>query len=52
MADTYLWYQSIKQFNAGTDPLTEILNNINKNPTAYINAHAPRNNSQISQYPE
>ena len=38
--DKYLQYQSTKQSNAREDPLAEILNNINKNPMAYINAHA------------
>ena len=34
-ADTYLQYQSIKHSNIKTDRLVEILNTINKNPTAY-----------------
>ena len=52
MADKYLQYQSTKQSNAGADPLMEILNNINKNPMAYINTHAYKENNHNSQYNE
>ena len=36
-ADAYLQHQSNKQSNIITDPLVEILNNINKNPAVYAN---------------
>ena len=36
-ADAYLQHQSSKQSNIITDPLAEILNNINKNPPVYVN---------------
>ena len=35
-ADTYLQHQSNKHYNI-TDPLTDLLNNINRNPAAYNN---------------
>ena len=35
IADKYLQHQSNKQSNIKTDLLTEILNNINRNPTIY-----------------
>ena len=35
--DTYLQHQSNKHSNIKTDPLAEILNNINKNPAVYAN---------------
>ena len=49
MAGKYLQYQSTKQANAGADLLTEVLNNINKNPMAYISAHASKQNNHNSQ---
>ena len=52
MADKYLQYQSTKHSNTRTDPLTEILNNINKNPMAYINTHVYKENNYYSQYNE
>ena len=51
-ADTYLQYQSTKQSHTRTDPLTHILNNINKNSTAYVTTNAPSNNSHSGQYHE
>ena len=36
-ADAYIKHQSYKQCNISTDPLADILNNINKNPGAYNN---------------
>ena len=42
-------YQSTKQANAGAGPLTEVLNNINKNPMEYIRAHAFKQNNHNSQ---
>ena len=41
MVDTYLQYQSTKQSYTRTDPLTDILENINKNPTAYATVQTP-----------
>ena len=52
MAHKYLQYQSTKQANAGADPLMEVLNNINKNPMAYISAHASKENNHNNQYNE
>ena len=52
MADTYLQYQSTKQSNAGTDPLADILSNINKNPTAYTTVQTPSINNISGQYDE
>ena len=49
MADKYLQYQSTKQANVGTDPLMGELNNINKNPMAYIRPHASKQNNHNSQ---
>ena len=36
-ADAYLKHQSYKQCNITTDPLADLLPNINKNPAAYNN---------------
>ena len=36
-ADAYIKHQSYKQCNITTDPLADILNNIDKNPGAYSN---------------
>ena len=36
-ADAYIKHQSYKQCNISTDPLADILNNIDKNPGAYNN---------------
>ena len=49
MADKYLQYQSTKQANAEADPLMEVLNNINKNPMAYISTHASKQTNHNSQ---
>ena len=38
-----------KQSHTRTDPLTDILNNINKNPTAYVTAHASSKNNHSGQ---
>ena len=51
-ADIYLQYQSTKQSHTRTDPLADILNNINKNSTAYVTTNAPSNNSHSGQYQE
>ena len=37
IADAYIKHQSYKQCNITTDPLADILNNIDKNPGAYNN---------------
>ena len=36
-ADAYIKHHSYKQCNVSTDPLADILNNIDKNPGAYHN---------------
>ena len=46
--DAYLQNQSNKNSNIKTDPLAEILNNINKNPAAYTNRQ-PINNKSLQQ---
>ena len=51
-ADAYLQYQSTKQSHTRTDPLVDILNNINKNSAAYVTTIAPSNNSHSGQYHE
>ena len=38
-AETHLQYESTKQGHTKTDPLTDILNNINKTTTANVNTH-------------
>ena len=45
----YLQYQSTKQSYTRTDPLAEILSNINKNPTAYATVQTPRINNISEQ---
>ena len=52
MADTYLQYQSTKQYNARADPLADILGNINKNPTTYATVQTPSINNISGQYNE
>ena len=52
MADTYLQYQSTMQSNTRTDPLADILSNINKNPTAYATIQTPNINNSSGQYNE
>ena len=41
MVDTYIQYHSTKQQNTRADPLADILNNITKNPAAYITIQIP-----------
>ena len=48
-ADSYLQHQSNKQSSIKTDPLADILNNINKNPAAYTNKQALIRNSKDEQ---
>ena len=52
MTDTYLQYHATKQSNTRTDPLLDILNNINKNPTAYTTVQTPSSNNISGQYNE
>ena len=47
-ADAYLQHPSNKNSNVKTDPLVEILNNINKNPAVYANRQ-PINNKSLQQ---
>ena len=51
-ADMYLQHQSKKQSNIKTDPLTEILNNINRNPAIYTTRQASNINNTSEQYNE
>ena len=51
-ADMYLQHQSNKQSNTKTDPLTEILNNINRNPAIYTTIQARSINNTCEQYNE
>ena len=51
-ADTYLQHQSNKQSNTKTDPLAEILNNINRNPAIYATRQARNINRTCGQYNE
>ena len=51
-ADAYFQYQSNKQSNIKNRPLTDILNNINKNPTAYAKVQTPNVNISDGQYHE
>ena len=48
----YLRHQSTKQSNTRTDPLADILSNINKNPTAYATVQTPNINNSSGQYNE
>ena len=48
-ADAYLQHQSNKHSNIKTDPLAEILNNINKNPAVYANRQISTNNKSLQQ---
>ena len=52
MADTYLQHQANKQSNTKTDPLTEILNNINRNPAIYATRKMRSINNTCEQYNE
>ena len=45
-ADTYLKHQSYKQCNITTDLLAEILNNITKNPSAYVTRQTTNDSEQ------
>ena len=49
-ADTYLQHQSNKQSNKPTDPLAEILDNINRNPAMYATEQARNINNSYEQY--
>ena len=51
-ADTYLQHQSNKLSNKATDPLAEILNNINRNPAIYATEWAMTINNTCDQYDE
>ena len=44
--DTYIQYHSTKQQNTRTDPLAEILNNIIKNPAAYVTRQTTNDSEQ------
>ena len=50
-ADTYIQHHSTKQQNTRADPLAEILNNITKNPAAYVTRQTT-NDSEQSQKEE
>ena len=52
MADTYLQHQANKQSNTKTDPLTGILDNINRNPAMYATRQARSINNTCEQYNE
>ena len=49
-ADTYLQQQYNEQSNTKTDPLTEILNNINRNPAIYATRQTRNTNDTGGQY--
>ena len=51
-ADMYLQHQSNKQSNIKTDPLAEILKNINRNPAIYATRQARNINNTCEQYNE
>ena len=51
-ADTYLQHQSKKLSNKTTDPLAEILNNINNNPALYATEWAMTTSNTCDQYEE
>ena len=51
-ADTYLQHQANKQSNTKTDPLTEILNIINRNPAIYVTRQGRIINNTCEQYNE
>ena len=50
--DKYLQHQYNKQPSIKTDPLTEILNNINRNPAIYSTRQARNTNNTCEQYNE
>ena len=45
-ADAYIQYHSTKQQNTRADPLAEILNNITKNPAAYVTRQTTNDSDQ------
>ena len=49
-AETYLQHQANKQSNTKTDPLTEILNIINRTPTIYTTRQGRRINNMHEPY--
>ena len=49
-ADKYIQHQSNKQCNITTDPLTETLNNINKNPAIYSTRQVKNINNTSEQH--
>ena len=49
-AETCLQYESAKQGCTRTDPLADILNNINKTMTANVNMHTHSSNKQSGHY--
>ena len=51
-ADTYLQHKSNKLFNKTTDPLAEILNNINRNTAIYSTEQVMSINNTCDQYDE
>ena len=51
-AGTFLQHQSKKLYKRTTDPLTEILNNINSNPALYASEQATSTNNTCHQYEE
>ena len=51
-ADKFLQYQYNKQSSIKTDPLAEILNNINRNPAIYSTGHTRNTNNTCEQYNE
>ena len=50
--NTYLQHQSNKQSNIKTDPLAEILNNINRNPAIHTTRQVRNINNTCEQYNE
>ena len=44
--DTYIQYQSTKQHSTWADPLVKILNNITKNPAAYVTRQKTNDSEQ------
>ena len=51
-ADTYLQHQSNKLSNKTTDPLTKLLNNINRNPAIYATEWVMTISNTYDQYDE
>ena len=49
-ADTYQQYHTTKESYARTDPLADILNNINKNLMAYIETQTNKNSNHDGQF--